>query len=42
MLVSNALHAFDMMGTTPVKQKLMAYEALGNYLELNDLVPGRK
>ena len=42
VLVSNALHAFDMMGTTPVKQKLMAYEALGNYLELNDLVPGRK
>lgn len=42
VLVSNALHAFDMMGTTPVKQKLMAYEALGNYLELNDLVPGQK
>lgn len=42
VLVSNALHAFDMMGTTPVKQKLMAYEALGNYLELNDLVPEQK
>jgi hypothetical protein len=28
-----------MMGTTPVKQKLMSYEALENYLQLNDLVP---
>lgn len=39
VLVSNALHAFDMMGTTPVKQKLMAYRSLVNYLQLNDLVP---
>ena len=39
VLVSNALHAFDMMGTTPVKQKLMAYAALTNYLQLNNLVP---
>ncbi len=38
VLVSNALHAFDMMDTTPVKQKLMAYSALVNYLQLNDLV----
>ena len=39
VLVSNAQHAFDMMGSTPVKQKLMSYEALENYLQLNDLVP---
>lgn len=39
VLVSNAQHAFDMMGSTPTKQKLMSYEALGSYLQLNDLVP---
>ena len=41
VLVSNALHAFDMMGSTPTKQKLMAYAALTNYLQLNDLVPAK-
>lgn len=37
VLVSDAEHAFDMMGSTPVKQKMMAYDALGNYLERNGL-----
>jgi len=36
-LVSDAEHAFDMMGSTPLKQKFMAYDALGNYLDRNNL-----
>lgn len=42
VLVSNAQHAFDMMGSTPTKQKLMAYDALTSYLKLNNLVPEQK
>lgn len=34
-LVSNADHAFD-MGMAPLKQRKMAYEALGSYLDLNN------
>lgn len=35
-LVSNCDHAFDMgAGAAPLKQRKMAYEALGSYLDLN-------
>lgn len=41
VLVSNAQHAFDMMDVTPTKQKLMAYESLRNYIDLNNLTPNK-
>lgn len=37
VLVSNAVHAFDMMSNTPLKQKQMCWGALADYLDLNGL-----